>query len=324
MSTLDLIQPLVDISYGVKALVYGDPGVGKTVFGCNSPMPLLLDVDGTGATSLLNHPEINANTKVLQVRQFNQMLDVFEEFKKKEMGLPCHPVVHDRETLVVDTLSALAQKHLEEFIAKEKIGSPQRDPVAYQRDYKFNTAAMRQLVGYFTSLEMNVVMLAHADLQKDERTGIIKVKPMLTPKLASAMEAVFDIFAFMTSETDDQFNTQRVLQIMPTRTVVAKTRIGGLPSLIAEPAFQHFVDRKAILVNENRALVAARQAAELAAQEQLQQHAQAIEVEHTQIQPEVQQAITEQAVEVPAFVGATFTLDAGPVKGTETPSEETT
>src|SRR5215813_673560 len=200
--TVDEVRALWDMYYKVRGLFYGDAGVGKTIFACHSPKPLLLDADGSGALSLINHPElvIANDIKVLQVRKFNQMLDIFQAMRRGD------PRLMDRETVIIDTLSNLAQQHLDEFIAKEmSTRDKNRDPVAFQRDYKFNTQGMRQLVGYFMSLDINLVVLAHEVFDKDEFTGIMKWRPELTPKLTSMMEGIFDVFGHMVSDPDENF-----------------------------------------------------------------------------------------------------------------------
>jgi phage nucleotide-binding protein len=241
--TIEEIRSLWDMDYKVRALIYGDAGVGKTTFACYAPAPLLLDADGTGALSLYNVPELAMQAKVLQVRTFNQMLDVFQAYERKDERIA------DRETIIIDTLSNLQQKHLDEFIAKERRSNPSRDPVAYQRDYKFNTQGIRSLVNFFMSLDVNLVCLAHERFDKDEGTGVVKLRPDLTPALVSLMEGIFDVFGYMTSETDDDFVTRRSLQIMPSRRIKAKTRIGGLPPKIADPVFTHFLWAKEQMVN---------------------------------------------------------------------------
>jgi phage nucleotide-binding protein len=242
--TLDEIRSMWDESFKVRALIYGDAGVGKTIMACHSPKPLLLDADGTGRLSLINHPElvIANDIKVLQVRKFNQMLDIFQGYERGDQR------VKDRETIIIDTLSNLQQQHLDEFIAKERKTNPARDPVAYQRDYKFNTQGIRSLVNFFMSLDVNLVCIAHERFDKDEGTGVVKVRPDLTPALVSLMEGIFDVFGYMTSDTDDDFVTTKALQIMPSRRVKAKTRIGGLPPKIAEPVFSHFLWAKEQMV----------------------------------------------------------------------------
>lgn len=310
--TIDEIRSLWDFSYKVRALIYGDAGVGKTVMACHSPKPVLLDADGTGALSLYNHPElvIQNDIKVLQVRSFNQMLDVFAAIQRGD------PRVADRETVIIDTLSNLAGKHLDEFIAKEKVLHPERDPVAFQRDYKFNTQAMRQLVNFFMTLDINLVCLAHETVDKDEVTGIVKLRPELTPKLTSMMEGIFDVFGYMTSDTDDNFDTQRVLQIMPSRRIKAKTRIGGLPARIANPIFTHFLWAKEQMVNRLNEMKAQQQVTpyQLVAAPDNESASEANEpspldqLAPAEPQPE-QQAQPEATDQAPTIqVGATFNL----------------
>jgi phage nucleotide-binding protein len=301
--TIDEIRSLWDMSYKVRALIYGDAGVGKTIFACHSPKPVLLDADGSGALSLINHPELvmENDIKVLQVRSFNQMLDVFEAIKRGD------PRVADRETVIIDTLSNLAQKHLDEFIAKEMRTNTGRDPVAFQRDYKFNTQAMRQLVGFFMQLDINLVCLAHETADKDELTQIVKLRPELTPKLTSLMEGIFDVFGYMTSDTDDDFVTHRALQIMPSRRVKAKTRIGGLPPRVADPIFTHFIWAKEQMVNR---LEEMRAQYEISPYQPVAQADTTPSLEEVPVLPPEGETATEadQQEPAPLVVGSTFNL----------------
>lgn len=255
--TMSQVQFFSDLSYWVKALFYGDPGCGKTILACTAPNPVLLDADGTGALALLNHPEIALNVMVLQVRNFNQVLDVLDA------AMAGHPRFKDRLTYIIDTMTLLQARHLDEHVDKERVSNPNRAPIPFQQDYKYNTQAMRRLVTMFKEVESNLICTAHAVTDKDEGTGIIKTHPLLTPKLESTMQGLFDIFGYMESETDGDFSTTRTLQIMPSRRVKAKTRVGGLDPIMKEPNFQTIIDAKTKMVDRLKALQAEQAKAEL-------------------------------------------------------------
>lgn len=310
--TIDLIQPLSSMSYKVKALIYGPPGGGKTVFAADSPTPCLLDADGTGALSLFNHPELAVRTRVLQVRQYNQMLDVFEAYKSGD------PRIRDVDTFVIDTLSQLTKKHLDEFIAKDKLVHESRDPVAYQRDYKFNTEAMRQLIGFFIDLDVNLVVLCHSETSKDEGSGVITTKPYLTPRLLSSMEAVFDVFGYMQTETDKDFNFTRTLQIMPSRRIWAKSRIGGLPPIILDPKFNQLLMAKEIMISNVQQYTEQLRAAQQAHEPPPPRPDGIILPTETVIVPEAESLPEEQALLSQAFIPTKTEF----VIGTETPESE--
>lgn len=243
--TIDLIQPLTDVSFKAKVLIYGPPGAGKTIFSASGPNTLYLDADGTGALSILNFPELASKVRVLQVREFNQMLDVLDALRAND------PRFADIETVVIDTLSELQKRHLDEVVAREKAMNPNRAAIPFQQDYKTNTEGMRRLVIWFRDIDKNLICVAHETEEKDEGTQILTHRPLLTPRLASTMEGIFDLFGYMSAEIDDQFDVTRQLQVMPSRRVKAKTRIGGLPPIIKDPTFQMILDAKAEMIRRN-------------------------------------------------------------------------
>jgi len=244
------------MTFKVKALIYGPPGVGKTKFACEAPNPLLLDSDVTGALTLANHPDLAFKTLRKEVKTIQDVLDILEDLHKGK-----YP---DRETIIIDTLSALQQRHLDEVVDKEKRINPQRAAIPFQSDYKTNTEAMRKIVTWFRDLDYNLVCIAHETEDRNEMTGRVTTRPLLTPKLSSTMEGTFDVFGYMTAETNSQFVTTRTLQIMPSRLVKAKTRIGGLPPLIEEPTMQMLLDAKVKMVTTLREMQEQREEQQLA------------------------------------------------------------
>lgn len=248
VNTLAQIKPVVNMSYKVKCLIFGPPGVGKTIFAANAPSPCMLDADGTGAMSLLNFPELAIKTRTLQIRSFSQMSDVFEGYKTGD------PRVQGVETFVIDTMSQLTKLHLDGFIDSELRDHPTREPVPFQRDYRYNTEAMRRCIQWFMDLDTNLIVLCHSESHQDEHSKMTTIKPFLTPRLLSSMEAVFDVFGYMTSNTDNQFKVSRTLQVQPTLNVWAKSRIGNLPPVIADPTFSQILWAKEQMVDKVREL----------------------------------------------------------------------
>jgi len=202
-----------------------------------------MDADGTGVVSIYNFPELAVQTRVKQVRSFSECSDIFQGYRAND------PRVAGTETFVIDTMSHLAKLQLDEFIDSELHDHPNREPVPYQRDYKYNTESMRRLIQWFMQLDTNLIVLCHSEQTKDEATGMVIIRPFLTPRLLSSMEAVFDVFGYMTSTPDAQFNEKRTLQIKPSRNIWAKSRLGGLPPIIPDPNFGQLLWAKEQMMN---------------------------------------------------------------------------
>jgi hypothetical protein len=79
---------------------------------------------------------------------------------------------------------------------------------------------------------MHVIVTCHVKEEKDDSTGRLLVRPNLTPKLAGTLAGIFDVVGYMQLDNDTA-----KLQVHPTNTVTAKTRIGGLPPIIENPTF---------------------------------------------------------------------------------------
>ena len=218
-----------------KVLLYGDPGVGKTVFTATAPTPLIIRVEPTGTLSLNNHPDLAAQTKTFEfvsVVQLETLLDKIiekpDQFKAATGG---------RETLVIDSFSELQKVDLDDIVRKAAAADASRNKyLPTGPDYNINTEHMRQIGTKLERIPMNVIVTCHVKEEKDDATGRLLVRPNLTPKLAGTLAGKFDVVAYMAikgSGTD----AVRTLQTAPSNTVTAKTRIGGIPAVVENPTW---------------------------------------------------------------------------------------
>jgi hypothetical protein len=221
------IKPVKEVSYR-KMFLYGPPGCGKTVFSATAPRPLIVRVEPTGASSLLNHPDLMDKVETfefLNVTQLEVLIQMITDYPEKFDMF---------DTLVVDSLSELSRLNLDAIIAREAAADSSRNK--YMRtwpDYNENTIHMSQLVGKLTALPMHVIATCHRKEKEDKNKGSITTQPSLTDVLAEACAGFFDVMAYM--QVDD--NGKRSIQMSPTKGIVAKTRVGGLPAVIEEPTW---------------------------------------------------------------------------------------
>lgn len=238
MNLADKIVDFEDDPGPMKVLVYGDPGVGKTVFAATAPKPLFIDVE-RGMRSLKNHPEIAKDVQRFPLSTMKELEDLFWAIKDGSIGA-------DRQSIVFDTFSALQKKHLDEILLEGNKKDHNKNPyLATQGDYKANTQLLRRLIINFCELDkFHIVVLTHTTEAKDEFTGQLLLRPSLTPKLTETFEEVMDVYCYMTSETTGDGSTVRRIQISPGTRVKAKNRIGGLPPVITDPTFSVLLNGK--------------------------------------------------------------------------------
>jgi hypothetical protein len=212
-------------------LIYGEPGVGKTVFaGSASAVEdfdpvLVLDAEG-GVLSLdATYP----NCKVLRTTGWAQIAKVYSElYDKKGAGF---------KTIVVDSLSEIGKVCMNSVMADLLREHPDRDPdVPSVREWGIVLERMRRFIRGFRDLpNVNTIMTSHIYTDKDQNTGVQKNYPALNGQLRREAAGFFD-FVFYMYVLQKQNNTQRLLMTAPNGKYIAKDRSGRLPVLVEDPS----------------------------------------------------------------------------------------
>ena len=225
-SLMARISPVENKSKYLKILIYGMPGVGKTVFTATAPKPLIIDVEN-GAHSIKNHADLVDEAEALEFKSIFQV-----ETLIKYLGDRAEPL-EKFETIVVDSFSELQKRDLDEIVKAEATKDSSRNKyLPIGPDYNVNTEHMRQIASALRDLDRHIIVTCHVKEEKDDATGRLLVRPNLTPKLAGTLAGIFDVVGYMSLN-----DGTRSLQVSPTPTVTAKTRIGNLPAVMENPTF---------------------------------------------------------------------------------------
>lgn len=237
----DRIQTVSEKPPYLKLLVYGEPGVGKTVFAAGSPNPLFIDAEH-GTLSLLNHPELK-NVLVLPLHDWAEIEKLFWELQAGAF-----PEV---ETIVIDSISELQKRQMDDLLREAAKQDLKRNPyLPFQQDYKINTEVLRRLVVSLRDLDRNLIVTAHATEQQDESDGRIYLRPAVTPKLSSTLTGIMDVVGYLSLDIDKEGNQTRRLQTMPSKRVIAKSRL-NLPPVIENPTFADLLTAESAEQKEN-------------------------------------------------------------------------
>jgi len=220
MGILDQATSVADAEPYIRMLIYGDPGVGKTVFAARFPRPFIIDVEN-GTSSLRNHPELSG-VKRHHLKNYSELQEIFWAFQAGEGD--------EYDTIVIDTMNELQAKQLSEHIDKDK----NRDnKLPTMLDYKANTASLQRMSIAFRDLPKNLVMLCHSTYDKDENTGKMYLRPGVTPSLAKTLVGMLDVIGYMYVGLNEETKEEsRRLQISPSRNTIAKSRVGGLSPIL--------------------------------------------------------------------------------------------
>lgn len=216
----------VSASTGVKVLVYGGSGTGKTVLTATMPYPVMISAE-SGLLSLrkanlerifgVNNPSISYNIPVIQVKNVDDLTEAYNWCSKSAES-------RQFQSVAIDSISEIAEVVLNN--AKRQVKDP-------RQAYGELIEKMEQVIRLFRDLpDKHVYMAAKMEPTKDELTGVVRYGPSmpgarLGPKLPYFFDEVLRIGVNKTQKGEPY----RFLQTQPDLQYEAKDRSGALAPL---------------------------------------------------------------------------------------------
>lgn len=191
----------LDVQTKIKALIYGQAGMGKTTLALSAPKPLLLDFDNG-----VNRVNFEHQKDTVQIKSFQEALDVLNED------------LSEYESIVVDTIGKMM-----DFIITKVCGSS--NPRI--QDWGRINQEFTNFVRIASSLNKNIIFIAHRDVRKEGEENVFV--PAVREKTYSAIVTELDLLGYM-----DMNKNVRQITFNPTNKNDGKNTC-NLPALIAIP-----------------------------------------------------------------------------------------
>ena len=198
------IQNTADIEFvGVKCIIYGGAGVGKTRTIATAPSPIIISAE-EGLLSLME-----VEIPYIEVKTLQDLDDAYN-LLKKDAG-------QTYKTIGLDSLSEIAETLIAQELPKYKDG---------RQAYAALAQAMIPMLKKFRDLkDVNTVFSCKKIDVKDEETGTVTTELMLPGNvLSNQVPYIVDELFYM----DVDRKGIPFLQVKPSRKVFAKDRSGAL------------------------------------------------------------------------------------------------
>lgn len=198
------IQNTADIEFvGVKCIIYGGAGVGKTRTIATAPSPIIISAE-EGLLSLME-----VEIPYIEVKTLQDLDDAYN-LLKKDAG-------KTYKTIGLDSLSEIAETLIAQELPKHKDG---------RQAYAALAQAMLPMLKKFRDLKgVNTVFSCKKIDVKDEETGTVTTELMLPGNvLSNQVPYIVDELFYM----DVDRKGIPFLQVKPSRKVFAKDRSGAL------------------------------------------------------------------------------------------------
>ena len=188
---------------GLKVLVYGQAGCGKTTLSKTLPTPVVLSAEG-GLLSLKDD-----NIPFIEIKSMTDLHEAYEWVSKSK----------DYESVVLDSISEIAEVVLSH---EKKINKDGRAA------YGEMDVQLSEIIRAFRDLNMHVLMTAKLEKQQDEMGRMLYFPSLPGNKTAQKLPYFFDEVLALRIEKDEDGKTQRALMCDSDGLWLAKDRSGKL------------------------------------------------------------------------------------------------
>lgn len=148
----------LEVKQTLTALIYGQPGAGKSTLACSAPNPVMLDFDG-GATRINGAHQV----PTVQVRKWEDVEAALSEIK--ESG--------EFKSIIIDTVGKMMM-YMEEYIKRTNAKMRNYDGSLTLKGYGLRKQMFLNFIKTTAVMNMNIIFVGHEIEQKRGDDTIIR------------------------------------------------------------------------------------------------------------------------------------------------------
>ena len=205
----------------VKALIFGESGVGKTKLAATVPTPLILNAEG-GLLSLASD-----NLDSVDIKTVKDVMEIFTFLTESEDA-------KKYETVVLDSVSEIAEVYL---------NSLKKEYADARQAYGELATDMTEMIRAYRDIKDKHVYFISKAGKVENEIGITEIKPIMPGKtLMNGLPFFFDLVMGLRIGKMEDKSTYRYLQTNSTSNMLCKDRSGVLEEM-EEPDLGKIFDK---------------------------------------------------------------------------------
>lgn len=187
------------ITETLTTLIYGEPGIGKTSLAFTTENPILLDFDGGVQRACYRQTAV-------RIEKWEDIIDFQKSPELKQLK---------PKTLIIDTAGTMLDNYLAEYVKRKDPKNMRRGGELSLQGYGSMKDAFYQFRNWATSLNCNLIFVAHLTAQEEgDNTKFI---PKVTGGSYDILRQSCDLIGYTYSNKN-----QRVIDFNPTDSHIGK------------------------------------------------------------------------------------------------------
>lgn len=224
------LKSLSETPMYVKALIYGDPGVGKTWLACTVPNPLLVLSEWAVSRLTLERlrRDLGIDPDVIYVESDDDAIEALKYAR-------AHTDKYD--SLVLDGITDLNDRIMREVLQEVTLAKEKHDPdILEQRDWNRVLTRTGNVLRLYRDFPGHTVITALATEE------MMKIVPLIYPKsLRKMIASMFNFVGYLTAEARAGKPSMRRLHTDLAVAHIAKSPGGFIPPVVENPNFQDLI-----------------------------------------------------------------------------------